>query len=152
VTAVQVHPPAHPSQAYEDKYNQAKANQEREQKELTAEANSLKAQQAPLERQQAQLQDQKRQLRQRRAEIARQRVALQAAIRADLRAQAALTARVAGDRVRVRLLERVALRACRVAPPSRACQRAKAALAAAQASLAAATSRPWRPGRRPSSR
>src|SRR5215217_4528143 len=108
VTAVQVHPPAHPSQAYEDKYNQAKANQ-------------------------------KRQLRQRRAEIARQRVALQAAIRADLRAQAALTARVAGDRVRVRLLERVALRACRVAPPSRACQRAKAALAAAQASLAAAT-------------
>jgi uncharacterized membrane protein YdfJ with MMPL/SSD domain len=49
VTATQLSPPARPSQAYQDKYDQAKANQadlERKQKELTAEANSLKAQQA----------------------------------------------------------------------------------------------------------
>ena len=189
VTAVELSPPAHPSKAYEDKYNQAKANQadlERKQKELTAEANSLKAQQASLEQQEAELQAQKRQLqqqqaqllsqqaalraqaaqlqaqrraldrqlaplqaqqaqlraqarqlRQRRAQIGRQRVALQAAIRANLRAQAALTARVARDRVRVRVLERVALRVCRVAPPTPACQRAKDALVAAQATLAA---------------
>jgi RND superfamily putative drug exporter len=49
LTATKLSPPAHPSQGYEDKYNQAKANQadlERKQKKLTAESNSLKAQQA----------------------------------------------------------------------------------------------------------
>jgi uncharacterized membrane protein YdfJ with MMPL/SSD domain len=78
-TAVRVQPPAHPSQAYEDKYNQAKANQadlERKQKELTAESNSLKAQQASLERQQAQLQDEKRQLQQEQAQLLAQQAAL----------------------------------------------------------------------------
>ena len=142
VTAVELSPLAHPSKACEDKYNQAKANQadlERKQKELTAEANSLKAQQASLEQQEAELQAQERQLQQQQAQIGRQRVALEAAIRANLRAQAALTARVARDRdrVRVRLLERVAPRVCRVAPPTPACERAKDAVAAAQATLAA---------------
>ena len=148
LTATKLSPPAHPSQEYEDKYNQAKANQadlERKQKTLTAESNSLKSQQASLERQQAQLlaekrqlqqqqaqllaqqavhrrqadpapgtegrppapagprqrqlerlQAQKRQLHQRAVQLRRQAVALQAAIRANLRAQAALTARVDG--------------------------------------------------------
>jgi hypothetical protein len=39
LTATKLSPPAHPSQAYEDKYNQAKANQadlERKQKTLAA--------------------------------------------------------------------------------------------------------------------
>jgi septal ring factor EnvC (AmiA/AmiB activator) len=62
LTATKLSPPAHPSQEYEDKYNQAKANQadlERKQKKLTAESNSLKAQQASLERQAAQLRAQR---------------------------------------------------------------------------------------------
>jgi septal ring factor EnvC (AmiA/AmiB activator) len=58
VTAVRVNPPAHPSQVYEDKYNQAKANQ------------------AELERKQAQLQDQKRQLQQEQAQLLAQQAAL----------------------------------------------------------------------------
>ncbi len=190
LTATQLRPAAHPSQEYEDKYNQAKANQadlERKQKQLTAESNSLKSQQASLERQQSQLlaekgqlqqeqaqllaqqavlqrqaaelqaqrvalqrqlaplqrqveqlQAQKRQLIQRREQIRRQAVALRAAIRANLRAQAALTARVGRDRVRIRVLTRSVTRFCGADPQSLACQRARRALAATQADLAAA--------------
>ena len=91
MTAVEPSPPAHPSKAYEDKYNQAKANQadlERKQKELTAESNSLKAQQASLEQQEAELQAQKRQLQQQQARLLSQQAALRR--QADqLRAQGA---------------------------------------------------------------
>jgi hypothetical protein len=51
VTATELRPPAYPSQEYEDKSNQAKANQadlEAKQKQLTAESNSLKSQLAPI--------------------------------------------------------------------------------------------------------
>jgi hypothetical protein len=123
-----------------DKYNQAKANQadlERKQKKLTAESNSLKAQQASLERQQAQLQDQKRRLQQRRLQIRQQAVAVWAAIRANLRVQAALAARTGRDSAWVRVLTRAVARACGPAPQSPACQRARRALATAQADLAA---------------
>ena len=189
LTATQLRPSARPSQEYEDKYNQAKANQadlENKQKQLTAESNSLKSQQASLERQQAellaekgqlqqeqarllaqqavlqrraaqlqaqraalqrqlaplrrqaeQLQAQKRQLTQRREQLRRQAVALRAAIRANLRAQAALTARVGRDRVRIRVLTRSVARFCGADPQSLACQRARRALAATQADLAA---------------
>jgi predicted nucleic acid-binding Zn-ribbon protein len=189
LTATELSPPAHPSQEYEDKYNQAKANQadlERKQKTLTAKSNSLKSQQASLERQQADLLDQKRQLQQeqaqllaeqaslqgqaarlesqqaalqrqlaplerqerqlraeqrqlqqRRVQLRRQAAALRAAIRANLRAQAALTARVARDRIRVRVLTRAVDRVCGAAPQSVACQAARRALAAAQSDLAA---------------
>jgi chromosome segregation ATPase len=188
VTATELSPPAHPSQEYEDKYNQAKADQadlERKQKQLTAESNSLKSQQASLQRQQAdllaqkgqlqqqqaqllaqqaalqrqaaqleaqraalqrqlaplerqvrQLQAQKRQLNQRRVQLRRQAAALRAAIRANLGAQAALIARVGRDRARVRVLTRSVARFGGVDPL--ACQRARRALAAAQADLAAA--------------
>jgi chromosome segregation ATPase len=190
LTATELGPSAHPSQEYEDKYNQAKANQadlERKQKQLTAESDSLKSQQASLERQQSQLlaekrqlqqeqsqllarqavlqrqaaqlqaqrvalqrqlaplqrqveqlQAQKRQLTQRREQIRRQAVALRAAIRANLRAQAALTARVGRDRARIRVLTRSVARFCGADPQSLACQRARRALAATQADLAAA--------------
>jgi ABC-type transporter Mla subunit MlaD len=53
-----------------------------------------------------------------------------------LRAQAALTARVARDRVRIGVLTRLVARACR-APNRPACQEARRALAAVQADLAA---------------
>jgi uncharacterized membrane protein YdfJ with MMPL/SSD domain len=46
LTATELSPPATPSQEYQDKYNQAKANQadlERKQKQLTAEADALKS-------------------------------------------------------------------------------------------------------------
>jgi uncharacterized membrane protein YdfJ with MMPL/SSD domain len=187
LTATELRPPARPSQEYEDKYNQAKANQadlERKQKTLTAKSNSLKAQQAslerqqaqleaekrqlqqeqsqllaqqavlrrqaaqlqaqraalqrqlaPLQRQEAQLQAQRRQLEQRRAQLRRQAAALPPAIRANLRAQAALTAHLARDRLRVRVLTRVVDRVCRVAPETTRCQDARRALAAAQADL-----------------
>ena len=75
LTATELSPPAHPSQEYEDKYNQAKANQadlERKQKELTAESNALKSQQASLERQQSQLLAEKRQLQQEQAQLLNQ--------------------------------------------------------------------------------
>ena len=65
LTATELSPPAKTSKEYEDKYNQAKANQadlEKKQKQLTAEAISLKSQQASLERQQSQLEAEKRQL------------------------------------------------------------------------------------------
>jgi uncharacterized membrane protein YdfJ with MMPL/SSD domain len=189
LTATKLSPPAHPSKEYEDKYNQAKANQadlEQKQKQLTAESNSLKSQQASLQRQQAQLlaekgqlqQEQaqllaqqaslqrqavqlqaqraalqrqlaplqrqmeqlqalKRQLNQRRAQLRRQAVAVRAAVRANLRAQAALTARIGRDRVRIRVLTRSVARFCGVDPQSMACQRARRALAATQADLAA---------------
>jgi uncharacterized membrane protein YdfJ with MMPL/SSD domain len=190
LTATELSPPAKPSQEYEDKYNQAKANQadlERKQKQLTAEANSLKSQQASLERQQSQLeaekrqlqqqqsrllgqqatlqrqaaqlraqqfalqrqlaplerqarqlQAEKRQLHQRRVQLQRQAAALRAAIRANLRDQAALVARIGRDRVRIRVLNRAVARACGADPQSRACLRARRALAAAQSDLAAA--------------
>jgi uncharacterized membrane protein YdfJ with MMPL/SSD domain len=190
LTATELDPVAKPSQEYEDKYNQAKANQadlEKKQKELTAEANSLKAQQASLERQQAsleaqkaqleqqqaqllaqqavlrrqaaqlqaqraalqrqlaplerqarQLQAQKRQLHDRRVQLRQQASALRAAIRANRRAQAALAARIVRDRVRIRVLTRVADQACRADPQSQTCQDARRALAAAQADLASA--------------
>jgi uncharacterized membrane protein YdfJ with MMPL/SSD domain len=80
LTATELSPPAHPSQEYEDKYNQAKANQadlERKQKTLTAKSNSLKSQQASLERQQADLLDQKRQLQQEQAQLLAQQASLQ---------------------------------------------------------------------------
>jgi uncharacterized membrane protein YdfJ with MMPL/SSD domain len=189
LTATQLRPPARPSQEYEDKYNQAKANQadlEKKQKQLTAESNALKSQQASLERQQSdllaqkrqlqqeqaqllaqqaslqrqaaqlqaqqaalqrqlaplrrqerQLQAQKRALQQRRVQLQQQAVALRAAIRANLRAQAALIARVSRDRALVRVLTRSVARFCGVDPQSTACQRATRALAAAQADLAA---------------
>jgi uncharacterized membrane protein YdfJ with MMPL/SSD domain len=189
LTATRLSPPASPSKEYEDKYNQAKANQadlEKKQKQLTAESNSLKSQQASLQRQQAQLlaekgqlqqeqaqllaqqaslqrqaaqlqaqrvalqrqlaplqrqmeqlQAQKRQLDQRRAQLRRQAVAVGAAVRATLRAQAALTARIGRDRVRIRVLTRSVARFCGVDPQSMACQRARRALAATQADLAA---------------
>ncbi|HEY6591279.1 MAG TPA: MMPL family transporter [Actinomycetota bacterium] len=181
LTATELSPPAHPSQEYEDKYNQAKANQadlERKQKTLTAKSNSLKSQQAsldqkrqlqqeqaqllaqqaslqrqaarlesqqaalqrqlaPLERQERQLRAEQRQLQQRRVQLRRQAAALRAAIRANLRAQAALTARVARDRIRVRVLTRAVDRVCGAAPQSVACQDARRALAAAQSDLAA---------------
>jgi hypothetical protein len=65
-------------------------------------------------------------------------VAVRAAIRANLRAQAALAARVGRDRVRVRALTRVVARVCGVDPQSVACQDARNSLAAAEADLAAA--------------
>ena len=79
LTATKLSPPAHPSQEYEDKYNQAKANQadlERKQKTLTAESNSLKSQQASLEQQQAQLLAEKRQLQQEQAQLLAQQAVL----------------------------------------------------------------------------
>jgi uncharacterized membrane protein YdfJ with MMPL/SSD domain len=80
LTATELHPPAHPSQEYEDKYHQAKANQadlEAKQKQLTAESNALKAQQASLQRQQADLLAQKRQLQQEQARLLAQQASLQ---------------------------------------------------------------------------
>jgi uncharacterized membrane protein YdfJ with MMPL/SSD domain len=79
LTATELHPPARPSQDYEDKYHQAKANQadlERKQKTLTAKSNSLKAQQASLERQQAQLEAEKRQLQQEQVQLLAQQAVL----------------------------------------------------------------------------
>jgi uncharacterized membrane protein YdfJ with MMPL/SSD domain len=89
LTATRLSPPAHPSQEYEDKYNQAKANQadlEQKQKTLTAESNSLKSQQASLERQQAQLLAQKGQLQQEQAQLLAQQAVLRAQA-AQLQAQ-----------------------------------------------------------------
>jgi chromosome segregation ATPase len=176
LTATELSPPAKPSKEYEDKYNQAKANQadlEKKQKQLTAEANSLKSQQASLERQQSQLEAEKRQLQQqqsrllaqqaslerqaaqlraqraalqrqlaplerqarqlhaqkrrlhqRRVQLQRQAAAVAAAIRANLRDQAALAARIGRDRVRIRVLNRAVARACGADPQSPACLRA----------------------------
>lgn len=79
LTATELNPPAHPSQEYEDKYNQAKANQadlERKQKQLTAESNSLKSQQASLERQQSQLLAEKGQLQAEQAQLLNQQAVL----------------------------------------------------------------------------
>jgi len=91
LTATRLSPPAHPSQEYEDKYNQAKANQadlEQKQKTLTAESNSLKSQQASLERQQAQLLAQKGQLQQEQAQLLARQAVLRAQA-AQLQAQKA---------------------------------------------------------------
>ena len=91
LTATRLSPPAHPSQEYEDKYNQAKANQadlEQKQTTLTAESNSLKSQQASLERQQAQLLAQKGQLQQEQAQLLAQQAVLRAQA-AQLQAQKA---------------------------------------------------------------
>ena len=80
VTATELSPPAKPSKEYEDKYNEAKANQadlEAKQKKLTAESNSLKSQQASLEQQQADLLAQKRQLQQEQAQLLAQQAVLQ---------------------------------------------------------------------------
>jgi hypothetical protein len=77
-TATRLSPPAHPSQADQDKYNQAKANQadlQRKQQQLTAESNFLRSQQASLERQEAQLRAEKRQLDQRRVQLQQAEVA-----------------------------------------------------------------------------
>ena len=71
-------------------------------------------------------------------QIRQQAVALRAAIRANLRAQAALAARAGRDRIRIRALTRAVARACGTAPQSVACQDARRALAAAEADLAAA--------------
>jgi uncharacterized membrane protein YdfJ with MMPL/SSD domain len=91
LTATRLSPPAHPSQEYEDKYNQAKANQadlEQKQTTLTAESNSLKSQQASLERQQAQLLAQKGQLQQEQAQLLARQAVLRAQA-AQLQAQKA---------------------------------------------------------------
>jgi uncharacterized membrane protein YdfJ with MMPL/SSD domain len=95
LTATELSPPAKPSKEYEDKYNQAKANQadlERKQKQLTAEANSLKSQQASLERQQAQLEAEKRQLQQQQSRLLAQQASLERQA-AQLRGQRAGLAR-----------------------------------------------------------
>ena len=101
LTATELSPPAHPSQEYEDKYNQAKANQadlERKQKQLTAESNSLKSQQASLERQQSQLLAEKRQLRQEQAQLLNQQALLRRQAAPLLRQARALAAQAAALR------------------------------------------------------
>jgi hypothetical protein len=113
------------------------ASLQRQAAQLQAQRAALQRQLAPLQRQEQQLQAQKRQLHQRRVQLQQQAVALRAAIRANLRAQAILVVRAGRDRALVRVLTRSVARFCGVDPKSTACQRATRALAAAQADLAA---------------
>jgi uncharacterized membrane protein YdfJ with MMPL/SSD domain len=110
---------------------------QRQAAQLRAQQAALQRQLAPLERQAKQLQVEKRQLHQQSVRNRQQALALAAAIRANLRAQAQLTVRAGRDRVRIRVLTRSVARFCGTDPQSRACKGAQRALAASQADLAA---------------